>query len=171
MSAEDAPLIVSAALDAPLQDRLDALRREHFPPERLVVGAHLTLFHALPGDQLEAVLAACRELAAQQQGGPLPARATEPMPLGRGVAIRIEAPGLKELHRALQERFADVLTPQDRQGLHAHVTVQNKVEPAAAKALLAQLREVFEPQDGQVEALAVWRYHGGPWEPAGRAEL
>lgn len=165
-----APLIVSAALDAPLQERLDALRRTHFPPARLVVGAHLTLFHALPGDRLEDVLTACRELAARQ-GGPLPAQATEPMALGHGVAIRLEVPGLKELHRALQQRFADVLSPQDKQGLHAHVTVQNKVTTEQARALLEQLRTDWEPQDGAVEALVVWHYRGGPWEEAGRVAL
>ena len=44
------PLIVTLTLDAPARERFDALRRRHFPPERNHLAAHLTLFHALPGE-------------------------------------------------------------------------------------------------------------------------
>ena len=50
-----APLILSAVLDAPVQQRLDALRRAHFPPERNHLDAHVTLFHHLPGAEEDAV--------------------------------------------------------------------------------------------------------------------
>jgi hypothetical protein len=43
------PLVLTLGLDAIATARFEALRRAHFPPDRLVVGAHLTLFHALPG--------------------------------------------------------------------------------------------------------------------------
>ena len=44
------PLIVTALLDEVAQERFDRLRREHFPPERNHLDAHLTLFHRLPDD-------------------------------------------------------------------------------------------------------------------------
>ena len=44
------PLIVTALLDEVAQERFDRLRREHFPPERNQLDAHLTLFHRLPDD-------------------------------------------------------------------------------------------------------------------------
>ncbi len=44
------PLVVTAELDAHAHALFEGLRKQHFPPERAQVGAHLTLFHALPGD-------------------------------------------------------------------------------------------------------------------------
>jgi hypothetical protein len=57
------PLIVTALLDEAAQERFDRLRREHFPPERNHLAAHLTLFHRLPDDpEVDRALAveACR---------------------------------------------------------------------------------------------------------------
>ena len=61
------PLILTLMLDEGTQAWLDALRRAQFPPERNLVPAHVTLFHALPGGELDAVLVAlaeeCRDAA------------------------------------------------------------------------------------------------------------
>jgi hypothetical protein len=48
------------------------------------------------------------------------------------------------------------------------VTIQNKAEPAEARALLNDLQHAFEPFDAVAEGLLVWRYLGGPWEPVAR---
>ena len=48
-----APLIVTALIGEADFARLDGLRRAHFPPERNVLRAHLTLFHHLPPSVLE----------------------------------------------------------------------------------------------------------------------
>ena len=45
-----APLIVTALLDEQAQEWFDRLRRNHFPPARNHLDAHLTLFHRLPDD-------------------------------------------------------------------------------------------------------------------------
>ena len=155
------PLIVSALLDDETQAELDAQRRRHFPSRRLVVGAHLTLFHALPGDRVDDVVAALDELAARP---PIPARVRAPFALGRGVAYRIEAPGLDTVHAAIARRFADHLTRQDARRPHHHVTVQNKVDPDTARATLADLVASHAPYPATVVGLALWRYRGGPWE-------
>ena len=42
------PLVLTLLLDADTQAWLDSLRRAHFPPERNLVPAHVTLFHACP---------------------------------------------------------------------------------------------------------------------------
>lgn len=44
-----------------------------------------------------------------------------------------------------------------------HVTVQNKVAPQAARALLAELQAGFSPFTMRAEGLNLWRYLGGPW--------
>jgi hypothetical protein len=51
------------------------------------------------------------------------------------------------------------------------VTVQNKAEPAEAKALLEQLQHAFEPFEVVGEGVLVWRYLGGPWEAVDRIAL
>ena len=90
------------------------------------------------------------------------------MSLGRGVAYRIEAPALTAIRARLVEAFAGLLTPQDAGGWRPHVTVQNKVSPAVAKLLLAQLSQGFRPRAVEIAGLGCWWYRGGPWEPLSR---
>jgi 2'-5' RNA ligase len=152
------PLIVTATLDGPAQERFDALRRRHFPPERNHLAAHLTLFHALPDDPTVA-----ESLAEAARRPPIPVRVTGIRLLGRGVAYRLEAPELLAL-RAEIGRGRD-LTAQDRGKRELHVTVQNKVTPEEARALHEQLCATFAPETVTATGLALWRYLGGPWEP------
>jgi len=49
-----------------------------------------------------------------------------------------------------------------------HVTVQNKVAKAEARALQAELGAVFRPESFRFAGLALDRYLGGPWESLGR---
>ena len=150
--------------------RLDAERRRHFPPERNHLRAHLTLFHALPGDQLEAVIAATREAAPRE---PLPATVARVIKLGRGVAYGIDCPPLVALRAAIAATGFE-LTPQDRNWARRprpHVTVQNKVDPAAAATLFDELSATFEPWPTHVVALRLWHYRGGPWDPAATIPL
>ncbi|MGG8914039.1 2'-5' RNA ligase family protein, partial [Escherichia coli] len=58
--------------------------------------------------------------------------------------------------------------PQDRAGWRPHVTVQNKVEPAVAKALQAELERDFLARRVEIVGLATWWYRGGPWEALSR---
>jgi hypothetical protein len=77
--------------------------------------------------------------------------------------------GLNELRAAVVDRagapvWADRLTPQDQAKPRLHITVQNKVEPAIAKALFAELSAGFEPRSLQITGFAAHYYRGGPWE-------
>ena len=87
--------------------------------------------------------------------------------LGRGVAIEVDVPGLVTLRRHLAAIWAPALTAQDAQGFRPHVTVQNKVDPAAARTLRDRLAVGFAPMEGTIEGLDLWHYRGGPWEAAG----
>jgi hypothetical protein len=79
------------------------------------------------------------------------------------VAYRLRSAELVGLHRGLQERWWERLSPQDRQGYRPHVTVQNKVSPEVAARTLAQLDRRFVPFPITARALLLWRYDGGPW--------
>ncbi|MEJ8279690.1 2'-5' RNA ligase family protein [Pseudonocardia spirodelae] len=162
---DDRPLILTALLDDDTQGRFDDLRTRHFPPGRNHLAAHLTLFHALPGDAVAGLTA---DLTAATARGPMTARVTGLRLLGRGVAYTLDCPGLTTLRRAVADRWRDRLTHQDAGKSDLHVTVQNKVAPAAARALHDDLAAGFAPWDAGVPGLALWRYDGGPWEPGPR---
>jgi 2'-5' RNA ligase len=161
-----APIIVSAIFGDEDFAYLDRLRREHFPPERNQVPAHVTLFHHLAPD-LAAELKQRLLGATRKQARPRAALAGL-QNLGRGVAFRIESPELEAIRADLADAFAPMLTPQDSAGWRPHVTIQNKVQPAAAKALLAQLSATLSPRPLVIAGLASWWYRGGPWEPLSR---
>ncbi|MEV4143944.1 2'-5' RNA ligase family protein [Amycolatopsis sp. NPDC049691] len=159
----NAPLVLTLTVDEETRVVWDALRRKWFPPERLVVGAHVTLFHALPGIHEDEVVADCAAVAGST--GRFTLTVDGVRPLGRGVALVVRAPELMGVHARVRHRWAGWLTRQDQQPLKPHVTVQNKVSPETAAATLAALRANFGPREATATGLAVWRYVGGPWEP------
>lgn len=166
MSNTLAPLILSLELDANSFEKLDALRRAHFPPARNVLSAHLTLFHALPGEKENEIGRFLGEIAARTPN--LPLQFPGVRFLGRGVAAQVVAPELELLRRELSSRWRPFLSRQDAQTIRPHVTIQNKVTPEAAKALFQKLEANWKAWEGQGTALLLWRYRGGPWEAAGR---
>lgn len=157
-----APIIVSALFGADDFKWLDGLRRAHFPPARNQLAAHLTLFHHLPASTRPELDRRLAEVTCSPQ--PM-AVAAGVLDLGRGVAIRIESATLRAIRADLAETFASVLTPQDAAGWRPHVTVQNKVQPAEARALRTLLERDFRSRSLSITGLAAWWYHGGPWEP------
>ncbi len=162
---DDAPLILTLALDPAAQDRLDRLRAAHFPAERNYLRAHLTLFQHLPAAHEAAIRA---DLAAASAArAPLALRATEVRFFGQGVAYGFAAPELVALRDGLARRWWPDLTEQDRRPLRPHITVQNKVPAARARALYDALRADFTPFTIAGMGLLLWRYRGGPWEGAG----
>ncbi len=156
------PLIVTLLLADEAQASFDRLRAQHFPAERNHLGAHVTLFHALPGEEHPAVDAAVARAAGRS---PFDVEVTGLQLLGRGVAYRLRSAELSALHAELAAEFDPWLTRQDRQRLSPHVTVQNKVEPAVARQLRDRLAAGFAPHAVPARGLGVWRYLGGPWEP------
>lgn len=160
-----APLILSLMLDHPTFTLLDDLRQRHFPPERNMVPTHVTLFHALPGEQEASIAALLDEIAGATP--PLPLALPGVRFLGRGVAVEIEAPGLVALRRRLAHAWQGWLLPQDQQGYRPHATIQNKVAPHVARRLYDELSGTWSQRAGQGLGLLLWRYLGGPWERAG----
>ncbi|MEZ0491911.1 2'-5' RNA ligase family protein [Kineococcus sp. TBRC 1896] len=155
------PLIVAAEVDESTQETFDRLRRTHFPPERNRLAAHVTLFHALPGDALGDVLDAVRRACAR----PAPtAEVTGVRSLGRGAALVVASPGLSAARSAVAGDFTGRLTRQDAHGFSPHVTVQNFVEPAVARATVERLTAEVAPWGFTVTGLSVHRYAGGPWD-------
>ncbi len=163
---QQAPLILTLALDGASFARLDAERRVHFPPERNFIPAHLTLFHALPGEKVGPIAERLGEVA--RATPPIVLRVAGLRPLGRGVAYAIASDALARLRAGLAAGWGEWLTPQDRAGWRPHVTVQIKVAPEVARQTLVAMGEGFSPWEARGEGLLLWHYRGGPWEEAGR---
>nr|WP_208382922.1 2'-5' RNA ligase family protein [Modestobacter marinus] len=153
-------MIVTLLLDDAAQQRFDRLRAAHFPAERNHLQAHVTLFHALPGEHRAAV---GRELAAVAARPAFEVAVSGVRFLGRGVALDLTSPQLLALRAGLADAFDPWLTRQDRQWSRPHVTVQNKVAPDVARALHAELTASFRPETVTARGLGLWRYLGGPW--------
>ncbi len=166
VAPDAAPIIVTALFGATDAAWFDQQRRQHYPPERNQLFAHLTMFHHLP----PSLAAELKGQLAMETRGVIPptARVAGVVSLGQGVAYRIESDGLVAIRDRLADHFTGMLTPQDQAGWRPHVTVQNKVRPDVARALLRTLEVDFTPRRLAVAGLAAWWYRGGPWEPLSR---
>jgi len=154
--------ILTAEMDAASFAWIDASRRQHFPPERNMLSAHLTMFHRLSGAQVERLSA----VAMPSQSVVL--RFQSVRFLGSGVAFSVQSPELQNLRCHIAKAIGGELSQQDRQKWTPHVTVQNKVPASVAKDLSMTLQQTFKPCDGAATGLLVWDYLGGPWELAKR---
>jgi len=159
------PPILTLRMDDSSQERFDHLREIHFPPERNYLNAHLMLFHKLPGEREAEISTELREICREHE--PLTLAATGLRFLGRGVAYELSSPKLSALRRELVRCWEPWLGAQDRQGFKPHITVQNKVSPEQARNLHQELQATFSPREVEGLGLSLWRYLGGPWEPAG----
>ena len=151
-----APLLITAELPADVFAWADALRRSYYPPERNRLGAHVTLVHGLPASAEGEVRRLLAGLAARS--APV-ARISGLMDLGRGTAIEVESASLVALHGELIERLHGLVQQKDVRPLRPHITIQNKVAPAAARALQAELAPVLQPRPFRFRGLALsyWR--------------
>ncbi|MDR6182503.1 2'-5' RNA ligase family protein [Asaia bogorensis] len=155
----DAPLILTLEFDPATQDWAQNMRSTHFPAARNIVPAHVTLFHALPSScrgRIGANLAWLGDAPEITIGAPYL--------LGRGVAYAMTTPELARLRADLVSVVGrERLTRQDAASWRPHLTVQNKVSPEQARALLADLQTAPHPVTCHAVALRLWRYEGGPW--------
>ncbi|PJG50911.1 phosphoesterase HXTX [Bradyrhizobium forestalis] len=116
----DRTFILTAELDPASFAWLDGLRREHFPPERNLLPAHLTLFHRLSTPQT-----GCLDDVAVP-AAPIPIRYDDVRILGFGVAIGIRSPELERLRAALRSAIGGEFSRQEGQSWRPHATIQNK---------------------------------------------
>jgi hypothetical protein len=86
------------------------------------------------------------------------------MDLGGGVAFRVVSPELDRIREDLARDLHGLFGAQDRGGWRPHITIQNKVAPKVARALLASLERGFRPRPLAIRGFGLHRYLGGPWE-------
>ena len=154
-------LIVTAEFGGEDQALFDRLRAAHYPTDRNVLHAHLTMFHALPPSAEGEVRARLAEVSRE---APPSARLHGLMDLGGGVALRIVSDELDAIREELADGLHGLLTAQDSGGWRPHVTIQNKVAPKVARALASSLEQGFRPGPLRISGLGLHRYLGGPWD-------
>ena len=160
------PYIVTAELPPDVLSWADGLRRQHFPPERNHLSAHVTLFHAFAPSLLDELKGVLARMAAQYAGPD--ARIAGLMNLGKGTAIKLDSPGIVAIREEIAEHFHGALTAQDSHAIRPHITIQNKVTPQEARALQAELTPDLPGRMFRFAGLGLHLYQGGPWQAAGR---
>ena len=154
------PLLVTAELPDDVLAWVDGLRRQHYPPDRNRLKAHVTLFHALPpsaGDEVRRLLG---EFAA---AAPPEARITGLMDLGEGTAFDVESPGMVEQHARLVERLHGLAQQKDVCAPRLHITVQNKVSRQDARRLQVHLAAEFRPRGFRFRGFGLYAWDGKLW--------
>lgn len=114
------------------------LRTTYFPPKLNKLDAHITLFHNLPGDKLDAeVVPAIKGIVSETKSYRI--RATGPFRLKSGIGISIADDieyankgkngrnMTRIIHAELRKKWRDWLSDQDSRPVRAHYTVMNKV--------------------------------------------
>ncbi|KAL5405208.1 hypothetical protein PMIN03_008588 [Paraphaeosphaeria minitans] len=162
--------VLTLALSPSIAVPLDQMRDEYFPRHLNRTPAHITLFHALPHSQLDAIDADLTRLTGRTR--PYHISTGTPFRLRRGVAVLLGTG--EECSQALREelrsRWAAFLSQQDSRsrGWQPHWTVQNKVEEEK-KVISAHntLRRILceETHYGKALGFDLWLYKdGGHWE-------
>ena len=159
-----APLILTLKIDNESHKFFDDLRRAYFPPERNFLAAHITLFHNLPGEELNEIRQATASICEKTEIFPL--RFTRWRFLGKGSAMTIESEELLKLRAHFAELWRADLAPQDRQKFQPHITVQNKVASDEARRTFENLSADWQVKLGTAEGLTLWNYIAPRWELA-----
>nr|WP_281064432.1 MULTISPECIES: 2'-5' RNA ligase family protein [unclassified Rhizobium] len=140
----------------------DLLRKTHFPPDRNFLGAHLTMFHRLPGEYTDRIVEHLKRVA--EAGSSIKAEVSGVRHLGAGVAFTIDSAALQDVRARLKEVFLPWLGPQDMQKWQPHITIQNKVSKDRADRLYQELRAEFQPYTIEITGVDLWKYLDGPWQ-------
>ena len=150
--------ILTADIDDESFAWLDRLRREHFPPDRNFLSAHLTLFHRLSSAQV------ARLRFVERPCAPVELRFDRVVFLGFGVALGVRSAALERWRSQARAEIGGAYSKQDSQPWMPHVTVQNKVTAESARQLQYALEQGFAERGGAATGLLVWEYLGGPWK-------
>ena len=157
------PLLVTLKIDNESFEYFNALRLKYFPPEKIKIGAHITLIHKLPGEEEVYIKSVIREAAGKTNAFKM--QTVKLWKLGQGVAYLLDSAEAVKVQAGLRDIWWGWLNPQDKQrGFKPHITVQNRALPKQASELFHRLTAEFEPVEITALGLSLWRYLGGPWE-------
>lgn len=153
-----APLILTAALPAALQQAADAVRNRLQPAAARHAPAHLTLFRHLPGGGAAELLRDVRTLAADA-----PAPLVHLGPLQRWEGLRGDmlwvapaaSPALDRLREGLAQRWHGLLVPGDAAPPRFHISLGKGAVPPPS----------LPEGPWRLSVLLLWQYGETCWTP------
>ena len=162
---EDSTYVLTLRTNREFHERINDLRKQYFPAQLNKIGAHITLFHALPGSQLGPIISDILEIANTQQGFEI--QTIRPLKMSHGVALDANNQDAHRLWDTLVRKWgpagADFLSKQDQQ-FKAHYTIQNKVEKDVAEKTWEEARAQFKSDEGRAVGFTLYKYmKGGHW--------
>jgi 2'-5' RNA ligase len=157
-----APFVLTLEMDGEAFAAFDALRREHYAPERNLVPAHVTLFHRLPAERAREIRLLLTKLASAER--PIDVEVGEAKVLQSGVAIFLDSPRLHALRERLAGEWWPWLEARDQAGFRPHVTIRTTESEAEARRTRESLGRGVLPRRLRGLGLHLWRYRDGPWE-------
>jgi mannose-1-phosphate guanylyltransferase len=165
-SQEEHVYVLTLKVTDSLAKAMDGMRDRYFPRHLNRTGAHLTLFHALPQSQMEAMEQGLAQMAGKIQ--PFEVSTGKPFRMRKGVGINVDEgySNMKIVHQELQSQWSAFLSEQDAGGFRPHWTVMNKVddEKKVDDAFSTIRQELSERnQEGKAVGLDLWRYERGNW--------
>jgi hypothetical protein len=158
------PLILTARVAEKDLEPFDRLRQAHFPPERNLLRAHLTMFHRLPGEYVGRIVEKLEQVAGRSEV--ITVEVSGLRHLGAGVAYTITSKVLQEIRATRKAEFVSWLGSQDMQAWQPHITVQNNAPKPKADNLYRNLSQGFRSHPIDTTGLDLWEYLGGPWRHA-----
>lgn len=152
-------MIVTFKMDDNSQEIFNHLRQRYFPKERNYLNAHITLFHNIADEALNAHI--WQELEAEM---PFEIEFANPFFMGFGTAIEIRSSKLIQLTEMLQRHFCDLLSTQDRRTKKPHITLQNKMPAFIAKQDYESICKEWTPIKGFIIGYEFYEYQSGSWK-------
>lgn len=168
-SQQEPVYVLTLLTDAEHQKRMTALRNKYFPSKLNKLGAHLTLFHALPESKLEStIIPTIKRTVAEWK--PFGVNAAKPFRMKKGIAISVPKNQggdlAQKVHGALLAAWEGEgwLSEQDAGGMRAHYTIMNKVDDEEKVAgAMEEVSTDWKGDRGTVVGLGLWRYEKGYW--------
>lgn len=168
-SEDEDVYILTIATTRDHHQRMTELRKKYFPRKIYKVGAHLTLFHALPESRLESsIIPVIQDICSRTSQFHI--IADGPQKLGKhGIGVFLNISSSREIQHVRSQllqsfREGGWLSQQDSGNIKPHYTIMNKVQDdSEVNAAFHELRETFEPDHGTAEGLGLWRYDRGWW--------
>ena len=144
------PIIITAEMGKADQAWANGLRRAHYPADRNMVDAHITLFHHLPPSHIAEVKARLAALAAEY---PAPtARLSELMQLGGGVAA-LKAPSFSRFAMRWQKGFAACSFRRTKRVRGCTSPSRTRSNPLLQKRCMKRFPAIFSPDPCRFMAL------------------
>lgn len=124
------------------------------------------MFHALPGSELDGIVAALEEHCRNTWPFKLTTGSPFRLKLGVGINVAQGSEAAQRVHKELQQHWAGMLSAQDRRDWRPHWTIQNKVEEEVVAAkTMDDVQQEFQGAEGLAKGFTLWRYeNGGRWK-------